>query len=68
VQYLAVDMRIRCDSAEYGELRVYAIVMLLLFAAGIPLFYLVVLWRHRHELYPRNKDAQVRLLANDVHT
>ena len=63
VRYLDADLRIQCDSAEYRHLVIFSIVVLAVFAVGIPLFYFIVLWRRRLELFPRNRDSQVTPLS-----
>ena len=46
IPYLNGDLELRCDSEEYRAWLALAFPMLLVFAVGIPLVYLLILRRH----------------------
>lgn len=48
--YLRADYRIECDSSEHIAHQIYAGFMMILYTAGIPLLYAVLLFRHRNVL------------------
>lgn len=48
--YLRADYRIECDSAAHKTLQVYTGFMIILYTAGIPLFYASLLFRNRDVL------------------
>lgn len=48
--YLRADYQIQCDSAKHICHQIYAGFMIVLYAAGIPLLYAVLLFRNRHVL------------------
>ncbi len=62
-EYLAADYRIRCDTARYDSMVRYAAVMLVVFPLGIPVWYLLLLWRKKSIIYHRNYGRQVRRLV-----
>ena len=48
--FLAVDYRFEWESSEATVLVVYATIMVFIYAIGIPLLYIVLLWRSQAEL------------------
>eukprot|EP00752_Nemacystus_decipiens_P003792 g3489.t2 len=59
--YLKADFRISCDSDKYTFIYGYAIVMAILFPAGIPLTYLAVLYMGKERINPEPEDPEVSL-------
>lgn len=56
--YLRADYRTLCDSAEHSAFQVYAGFMVVLYAAGIPAFYGVLLFRDR-DILSRDRANRV---------
>ena len=58
--FLASDYSVRCDAHEGDSERigwlVYASCMMLVYPLGIPLFFAVLLYMHRHDLCPRLEE------------
>eukprot|EP00760_Papus_ankaliazontas_P031339 PhM_4_TR523/c0_g1_i1/m.38965 len=52
--YLAVDMRIECDTAEYNRWRQLAVIFFFAYGLGIPILGSYVLWRNRKRLLTRS--------------
>lgn len=48
--YLRADYRIECDSTKHRTLQVYAVLMMLLYTAGIPIFFGIILYSNRRVL------------------
>ena len=50
--FLRVDFSIDCGSTVYrGFIRPYAIIMVVIYPIGVPLYYLSKFWQNRHELH-----------------
>lgn len=65
--YLRADYRIECDSHKHRALQYYAGLMVLVYPVGIPLFYSVLLFRHRRVLRDdarREIDISVKAMSN----
>ena len=58
--YMAADYSLRCYDSAYSGMLVVAIVVVVFFSLGIPLFFAVVLWRKRNEL---QEEATKKLLG-----
>ena len=50
VRLLYADVSIDMSSPTYQHYRAYAIIMMIIFPIGVPLFYVIMLFRARHEL------------------
>jgi len=51
--YLTADLTISCESPYYEDyIQPYAIAMVLLYPVGVPLFFWVLLYTNRRQLYP----------------
>ena len=50
MRFLRVDFQIDCNSAGYWLFMPYVIMMLLVYPIGVPILYMVLLYRHRHLL------------------
>ena len=53
--YLAADVNIKCEGQEAGPYKAslpYAVFMSVLFPLGIPIYYFVMLYRHRSAINP----------------
>ena len=48
---LRVDMSLNCQSPEYQALYPYAVVQMIIYPIGVPVFFAVVLFRHRRQLH-----------------
>jgi len=49
-RYLAMDFSVSCDSPYYSSMEVYAALMVLVYPIGIPLLYIVALYKERADL------------------
>ena len=65
-RFLYKDYSLDCDSTRYKRYVPYAITMIVIFPIGIPLFYWVVLWQHRHVL--SDEEAVKREASKDFPT
>ncbi|CAN0425302.1 unnamed protein product, partial [Ascophyllum nodosum] len=45
--YLRADYRIECDSAKHEKLQAYAVIMIIMYTLGIPVFYATLLLKDR---------------------
>lgn len=63
--YLRADYRIECDSPRHRGFQVYAGVMTVLYAAGIPAFYGYLLFRDRDvlKLEPDDRESPARVTS-----
>ena len=61
-RYLRADMSINCDSPEYFATTVWAIVSIICYPVGVPLLYLILLFRVRKDIAElslhKNEDRQ----------
>ena len=48
--YLREDLSVECDSEYYQKWKIYAILMLVVYPFGVPLFYACIFFRNRAEL------------------
>lgn len=65
--YLRADYRIECDSSKHEALQVYAVLMMILYTAGIPIFYATILYTNRKVLMDgkaREDDAVAKSISN----
>jgi hypothetical protein len=60
-RYLSADLRIDCSSGRYRAMLAYALVMMAVIPAGFPLAFVMVLRRHRSQLFPANRNRSVRV-------
>ena len=63
--YLRADYRIECDSPRHRGFQAYAGFMTMLYAAGIPAFYVYLLFRDRDvlKLEPTDRDDSARVIS-----
>ncbi len=59
VSVLRADFRISCHSAPYRRMLAFSWAMFAVFPVGVPAALFFVLYRRRHELYPRNLGVKV---------
>ncbi|CAM9121027.1 unnamed protein product, partial [Pylaiella littoralis] len=66
--YLRADYRVECDSSKHKAFQVYAGCMIVLYTAGIPTFYGVLLFRDReflkHDKADRVDSARTRSISD----
>ena len=65
-RYLYKDYSLDCDSARYKTYVPYALLMILIFPVGIPLFYWIMLRQHKHVL--SDEEAVKREATEDFPT
>ena len=61
-RYLYKDYSIDCNSNRYQKMVPFAITMIIIYPAGIPLLYFVLLWKHRKVL---SNEDQMKKEAED---
>lgn len=67
-RYLRDDMSLSCDSAEFGEMRTDAIILMAVWPCGVPLMYAALLWASRRAIIddtPTPLSRSVGFLSND---
>ena len=57
--WLAADMRLECFNGEWAGYAFYALVIGLVYIAGLPLTVLFILYRRRHKLFGEPNDPYV---------
>ncbi|CAN0534106.1 unnamed protein product, partial [Laminaria digitata] len=64
-EYLRADYRILCTGAKHRALQVYAAIMIAVYPVGIPLLFVVLLYRHRDVLSdPGTNKAAAQSIAS----
>ena len=58
---MVVDSTISCESPSYGALRAYALLMIVVWPLGIPLWYFCLLYRKRGRIDPEVDGAKARM-------
>jgi hypothetical protein len=58
-RYLTADLSISCQSNEYRDWRIYAILMIFVYPIGIPALYFTLLYLNREEIMHRDDDDEI---------
>ena len=60
--YLRADYSVDCDSSDYTSIYSLAIIMIFVYPIGIPLMYLIMLYKNREKLDPQKFFTEMSLL------
>ena len=64
--YLKADYRLECDGSEYDGYLGYALLMMLVYPIGIPLFYILCLWFIRGVILGGEPDGKLSETVIDM--